>query len=74
MKKEIFRCCKLDRFFVGDIPVDEDIGTIYEVLDNDDRKFTLAEEVNCRLFGMQTILKDSYEKLLKRDEREAKNV
>lgn len=38
------------------------------MLTRSDRKYTLAEELNCRMFGVQTMLQDSYEKLEKLEE------
>lgn len=49
---------------IGAITVDEDIGDFQDVLDSDDRKFTLAEEINSRLFGVQTMLKHSFDSLM----------
>ena len=49
--------------FLSDIRMDEDIGTYEQVLDNDDRKYSLAEEINMRMFGVQTMLESSYKAL-----------
>lgn len=60
--------CDLDRFFKVADDLNENIGDYFQVLDNDDRKYTLSEEINCRLYGMCTMLEDDFNKLTRRNE------
>ena len=60
--------CDLDRFLPqGAEGLNENIGDYFKVLDKDDRKYTLSEEINCRLFGMCTMLEDDFKKLKERN-------
>lgn len=58
-------CCKkyIRKYWVDEVEIDEDIPAYDEVLTRSDRKFTLAEELNSRMFGIQTMLDHSYKML-----------
>jgi len=55
MKRE-YCGCSLSKFMDKDIAMNEDIDPFYMVLDNDDRNYTLSEEINCKLYTMTTML------------------
>ena len=65
------RCCtnkKFKKLFAGPINVNEDIDEYDDVLTLLDRKFSLAEEINSRLYGMKTMIDESYKELFDLDE------
>lgn len=70
------RCCSsaLARFFRGDIEIDEDINDFDEVLTKSDRRYTLAEVLNSEMFGINTMLPHSYEKLLEIEATDGKKI
>jgi len=51
-------CCRgsLKGFWPDQVEIDEEIPEYDEVLTKTDRKYTLAEELNCRMFGIQGML------------------
>jgi len=65
-------CCPriLRKFWQPQVEIDEDIPDYDEVLTMTDRKYTLAEELNCRMFGIQSMLQSSYDKLYELEEKE----
>jgi hypothetical protein len=58
-------CCPrvIRKYWVDSVEIDEDVPDYDEVLSTNDRKFTLAEELNIRMFGVETMLNESYSKL-----------
>ena len=51
---------QVSKLFLDDLPVNEDLGMFKDVLNKQDRKYSVAEEINCRLFGMQSMLEKSF--------------
>lgn len=49
-------CCKLQSLMLDEIRVDEDLPSYQDVLDEDDKNWTIKEEENCRQYGMHTML------------------
>ena len=66
-KKEWFGC-KLGRFYTEFGEINQEMGDYFQVLDNDDRMYTLSEEINNRLYSMSTRLDAVFNKLKNRDE------
>jgi hypothetical protein len=64
------KCCPklIRKYWVDQVEIDEDIPDYDEVLTKSDRKYTLAEELNSRMFGVQTMLQESYDKLVQMEE------
>lgn len=60
-------CCPtlLRRYWIDAVEINEDIPNYDECLSKADRKFTLAEELNCRIYGIQTMEQESYDELMK---------
>jgi hypothetical protein len=56
-------CCKIPRIFFEEPNVDEDIGTFSEVLKKSDRVYSIAEELNGRMYGIVRILPNAFEEL-----------
>lgn len=48
---------------MNEVIIDEDIPNYDEVLSHADRKYTLAEEINSRMFGIQTMEQESFDEL-----------
>ena len=57
----INRCCSGLNLFMEDINVDEAIDEYENCLDDDDRAWTVAEELNSRRYGMMTMLNPTLE-------------
>jgi len=56
-------CIKIPRVFFEEPNVDEDIGAFHDVLKKSDRVFTIAEELNGRMYGISRILPHAFEEL-----------
>lgn len=52
--------CKLNKYDLDHIEVDEDIPIYSQTLDEDDRSWTLKEEDLLRSYGIQTCLDSEY--------------
>jgi hypothetical protein len=52
--------CKLNKYDLDHIEVNEDIPVYQQTLDDDDRTWTLKEEDLLREYGLQTMLDSEY--------------
>jgi hypothetical protein len=58
-------CFKIPRIYFEEPNVDEDIGPFHEVLSKGDRIYSIAEELNGRMYGINRILPHAFEDLQK---------
>lgn len=68
-------CCRkhIRRYFKNPYEIDEDIPPYDEAITSADRVYSLAEEINNRVFGIQTMLECSF-KNMEEDEKEVINI
>jgi len=53
----------LRKYFKNPYEIDEEIPKYDEALTSSDRVYSMAEEINSRVFGIQTMLETSYKDL-----------
>ena len=56
-------CCRMQSLMLDEIRVDEDLPSYQDVLDEDDKNWTIKEEENCRQYGMQTMLDHGFNEI-----------
>ena len=59
----------LKNTYFEEVNIEENIGEYQDVLNEDDWKYTIAEEMNFRKFGVKSMLENPFELIQNKDKR-----